>query len=408
MKLALYADRVIDGSGSDPIPDAVVLVDGTRIARVGPVNATPVAPDYRAVRLAGCTLLPGLVDMHVHLCLDSDPKKSWDHASEPEAWTMAMMVQSARQHLRAGVTTVRDLGSRGGAALELRDAIDAGLVIGPRVAACGQVITKTGGHLHFIGRQVDGPWETVKGVREQARRRADVIKFMATGGAMTRATATSSDGLTVEEMRAGIEEAHRNGMRAAAHGLGTAGIHNAIAAGADSVEHGTNLDAQAIEAMRKQGTVLVSTLAVNHFLDRATPADGIASHVLEKVQKLGETRRAGFKAAVAAGVRIAAGTDAGCPTIPHGSLVVELTLMHELGLSRSDAILAGTRWAAELIGWEDRIGTVAPGRLADVVAVEGDPLRDLGALRKIVAVFKDGRLVAPVDALEYLPAASRA
>ncbi len=408
MKLALYADRVVDGSGSDPIPNTVVLVNGPRIEHLGPACSTNVSQDYRAVRFPGGTLLPGLIDMHVHLCLDADPRKSWDHPNEPEAWTMAVMVQSSRLQLRAGVTTVRDLGSRGGLAVDLRDAIDAGLVAGPRVAASSYVITKTGGHGHWMGREVDGPWDTVKGVREQARRRADVIKFMATGGAMTRATGTNSDGLTVEEMRAGVEEAHRNGMRAAAHGLGNGGIRNAVAAGVDTIEHGAHLDPETIERMRKQGTALVSTLAVNHFLDRATPADGIASHVLEKVQVLGEARRASFKAAVSAGVRIAAGTDAGAPAIPHGLLVTELELMHGLGVSRSDAILAGTRWAAELIGWEDRIGTVAPGRLADLIAVEGDPLRDLAALRKVVAVFKDGRLVAPVDALEYLPAVSRA
>jgi imidazolonepropionase-like amidohydrolase len=391
---------LFDGTGAPPRTGMDVLVEGGRVAAVG--SGLTARPDADVLDLAGRWLMPGLIDCHVHITFAGDPQEaeraSTVHTAEL-AWTAA---ENARRTLEAGVTTVRDLGARDGVAILLRDAIAAGRLPGPRMRAAGAIICMTGGHGWWIGRQADGPDDVRRAVREQLRAGADCIKFTATGGVMTPRVDPRAASFTEAELAAGVEEAHKAFVRAAAHAQGTQGIKNAVRAGIDSIEHGIFLDDEVIEEMKRRGTFLVPTLAAPENISRHGLAAGIPAYMVEKSDRVREAHRDSFRRAVRAGVRIAMGTDAGTPFNRHGANAEEVALMVACGMEPTAALLAATREAAELLDLAHEMGTVTPGRWADLLILDGDPLQDIRVLcdaARIAGVLKGGQWVRRAPAL---------
>jgi imidazolonepropionase-like amidohydrolase len=313
--------------------------------------------------------------------------------SESDATTALRAAVHAKKTLESGVTTVRDMGGKNYIDLALRDAIAGGMIPGPRMLASGRPVVMTGGHGWPMAREADGPDEVRKAVREQLKAGADVIKLMATGGVMTPGVEPGSPQLTLEELKAGVEEAGKAGRRTASHAQGTTGIKNAVLAGITSIEHGIFLTDEVIELMLERGTYLVPTLVAPYWIVKKGRAAGIPDYAVKKSEDVIEAHLASFRKALAAGVKIAFGTDAGTPFNEHGANTFELELMVENGMSPMQALEAGTRVSAELLGIADKVGTLEPGKLADVVVVAGNPLDDIKAVREVRLVIKEGRIV---------------
>jgi imidazolonepropionase-like amidohydrolase len=389
--MILRGATLIDGTGAPPVRDRAVVVTDRRIAAV--VADRP--PREGAVLdLGGLTLLPGLINCHVHLCLSGDADPSRMLSDESYAATVVNAVVRARRTVEAGVTTVRDLGGREYAEIAVRDGVRAGLIPGPRTLCAGRAVCITGGHgWRMVGRQADGPDDLRKAVREQLRAGADVIKLVATGGVMTPGVDPRAAQLTLEELRAGVDEAHRARRRAAAHAMADEGIAWCLDAGIDTIEHGVFLTEALAARMATQGTALVATLIAPHAIVEGGLAAGIPEFAVNKSLALRERHLESFRLALRAGVTIAAGTDAGTPLNPHGSVVPELALMIGAGMAPLQALRAATSVAAQVLGIASETGSIAPGLAADLIAVEGDPATDVKALDAIRLVIADGRTV---------------
>jgi imidazolonepropionase-like amidohydrolase len=384
---------VIDGLGGEPRRDWAVAVEGGRIAWIGPAAQAPAFRPEAVIDGAGRSLLPGMINCHVHLCNDGAADLFGQVLNDTIPIATIRSVLNARLTLRAGITTVRDCGAANQIAIEIGKAVDRGLIEGPRVRAAGRVVTMTGGHGHFIGREADGPDEVRKAVRAEIKGGANFIKVMATGGVLTPGVDPSQTALTIEEMTAAVEEAHKAGRPAASHAIGNGGIKNALKAGIDSVEHGFYLDDEAINLALKQESFLVPTLiAVDQIVNHGT-AGGIPDWAVTKAEGESGHHRESFVMAVKSGVRIAAGTDAGTPFNPHGDLALELAKMVEFGLPPMLALVAATSNAAKLLRMDGEIGSVEKGKLADLILVDGDPLQDIGVMRRPSLVMKSGRIV---------------
>jgi imidazolonepropionase-like amidohydrolase len=300
----------------------------------------------------------------------------------------------ARQTVEAGVTTVRDLGGREYAEIAVRDAVRAGAIAGPRMLCAGRAVCITGGHgWRMLGRQADGPDDLRRAVREQLRAGADVIKLVATGGVMTPGVDPRAAQLTLDELRAGVDEAHRARRRAAAHAMADEGIAWCLDAGIDTIEHGVFLTESLATRMARQGAALVATLIAPHAIVEGGHAAGIPDFAVKKSITLRERHLESFRIAMRAGVAIAAGTDAGTPLNPHGSLVPELALMIGAGMEPLQALRAATSVAARVLGLDHETGTIAPGLAADLLAVEGDPASDVKTLDAVRLVIAEGRTV---------------
>jgi imidazolonepropionase-like amidohydrolase len=390
-RMILRGATLIDGTGTTPVRGRAVVVEDRRIAAV--------VPDAQAgagetLDLGGLTLLPGLINCHTHLALSGDADPARTLADEPYATTVIQATLRARANVEAGVTTIRDLGGREYAEISVRDAVRAGLIPGPRILSAGRGICMTGGHgWRMLGRQADGADDVRKAVREQLRAGADVIKLLATGGVMTPGVDPSSPQLTLEELRAGIDEAHKARRRAAAHAQAEEGIALCLEAGIDTIEHGIFLTEALAARMAQQGTALVATLIAPHAIVAGGVAAGIPDFAVKKSLVVRERHLEAFRIAMRAGVTIAAGTDAGTPLNPHGTLVPELALMVGAGMAPLEAIRAATSVAARVLGLEAETGLVTPGLAADLIAVEGDPTADVKALDAVRLVIADGRIV---------------
>jgi imidazolonepropionase-like amidohydrolase len=382
--------RLIDGTGR-VWERAAIRVEGDRIAAVTEAVVPPA--DEEILDLRGKTAMPGLINCHTHLCLDGspDPMTAWKQRSLTE--NVLVAAQHAEATLQAGVTTVRDLGGWDGVDLGLKKAVHDGLVLGPRMLVSGKLLCMTGGHGHWMGREVDGPDEVRKGAREQLKAGADVIKVMATGGVMTAGVEPGSAQLTYEELRAAIEEAEKAGKLTATHAIGNAGIKNAIQAGIDSVEHGCYQDDETIDRMSERGTFFVPTLAAAYHIIERGVKSGIPAFMIEKTKRVSDAHLESFRRAREASVRIAAGNDGGTPFNQAGNLVSELERMVEAGMSPAEALAAAHRVAAELLRLSDQIGTVEPGKLADLVVLDADPLADISAVRQVHMVIKAGQRI---------------
>ncbi|NHT19581.1 amidohydrolase family protein [Cellulomonas sp. IC4_254] len=404
--LLLRDVRLIDGTGADPRPATDVLVADGLIVAVGPTGT--VVPGWATAdpaRLAvvdgvGRTLLPGFLDCHVHVST-LPGGDTLGTVLAPESLLTLRSVPHLSATLDAGVTTARDLA---GADSGFRDALEQGLVRGPRLQVAIRILSITGGHGDWrtiegtpldtgpgAGAVADSPAEFVRAVREVLRQGADWVKVAATGGMGSPRSHPESGGLSEPELRAVVEEADRHGgVGVAAHAQGAAGIAAAVRAGVRSVEHGYLVDDATIDLMGERGTWLVPTLST---LTRPI-ADGVAPWVAAKRRALKETARERLHAAISAGVPVALGTDAGIA--PHGTNLTELALLVEHGLSPAAAVVAGTSGAARMLGLADQVGTVAPGLRADLVLTDVDPLTSIDALadpRRVRLVVQDGRVV---------------
>lgn len=388
--LVLSGARIIDGTGTEPVRGRSVVVEKGIITAV---VEDARAPRGNGVDLAGHTLLPGLINCHVHLCLGAEADPVRPLREEPLGLTAIKALLRARETARAGVTTVRDLGGREYVEIAVRRAIQEGLIDGPRIVAAGRPVCMTGGHGHWLAREADGPDDARKAVREQLKAGADVIKIIATGGVMTPGVEPGSPQLTLDEMRAAIEEASRAGRRTAAHAMASSGISDAIAAGITSIEHGIYLTEEIVAHMRRDGTFLVPTLNAPAAIASGGLAAGIPGFMVRKSEVVVPAHVASFQLAHRAGVRIAAGADSGTPLNFHGSLLPELTLMVKYGMTPLEAIRAATVTAADCLGLGEVTGRVAPGYAADLIAVAGDPAERIEALADLKLVLVSGRVL---------------
>lgn len=381
---------IVDGTGAAPVPGQALIIEGRRISWIGPSERLPEGSAAGAVDVGGGTAMPGLINCHVHLTADGSPDL-FGQVSRDSVTTAALRgYLNLQQTLEHGITSVRDCGAASNIAIDLAAAVADGLIPGPRIKAAGRVITMTGGHGHFIGREADGPDAVRQATRAEIKCGAHFIKAMATGGVLTPGVVPTQTALQQDELEQVAREAHNAGRRAACHAIGNAGIKNAIRAGIDSIEHGFYLDDEALQLAIDNGAVLVPTLiAVNQIVSNGK--DGaIPEWVVEKAESESGHHRESFAAAVRSGMRIAAGTDAGTPFNPHTYLAQELALMVEYGMRPMDAVVAATRTAAENLDLGPDVGTLEVGRLADVIVVDGDPTTDITAVARVQLVVKDG------------------
>ena len=382
----LLRDARLLSGGEERVGD--LRVEGDRIEAVGDLDPWS---DEQCVDLDGRTLVPGLVDAHVHFSLSGETSVE-SVVGVSEAELALVEARNARKTLLSGVTGVRSMGALG-VDLHLKRAVDRGDIRGPRMVANDRSITITGGHGPHLGREIDGPVDARKAVREQVKRGADFIKFMTTGGVTTPGTDPDTVALTDDELDALVDETHRHGLHAATHVHGAEGAKAAAMAGVDTIEHGTFLDDEAIELLVAEDVTLVPTLSAPYYIVRnvewATPDSA------RKTEDIYERHIDSFRRAVDAGVRIAGGTDAGTPFNAHGANASEVTFMIEHGLSPQGALRAMTETAAEAVGL-DGCGTLEPGTYADLLVIAGDPLTDSTRLNDPEVVIHGGEVVAGI------------
>ena len=405
--LVLHAARLLDGTGGDARTDVAVVVRDGRIERVSPWAGFRVPGGARTVELGDATLVPGFIDCHVHLTEEVTRGWEFEAVKGMPADAALLGVVSAQKTLRAGFTTVRNLGDRGGESVALRNAVDRGLLPGPRIVTARRMLTITGGHgdwsggfrpgLSLLGFDppeagvCDSPDACRAAVRTQVKYGADVIKISATGGVLSSGDEIGARQFSDEELQAIVSEAHLLGRKVAAHAHGTAGIKAAVLAGVDSIEHGSILDDETIRLMKERGTALVPTLMAGEAVEAAARAGALPDFAVAKALAVRPLMLGSFRKAVAAGVRVAFGTDSAVS--PHGKNAHEFELMVEGGMTPAAALKAATKTAAELLGRDAEIGTIAAGKVADLVAVPGDPRQDIAVLLRPVAVFQAGREV---------------
>jgi imidazolonepropionase-like amidohydrolase len=382
---------LLDGRGAPPVPDAWLVVADDRIIEIG-AGTRPAGPFDVTVDLDGRTCLPGLIDLHTHLCWDGSRDPVEVNLREGRDLTLLRMVGHARETLARGVTTIRDVGCVDDLSLALDGAIRAGAVPGPRLIASGRTIIMTGGHDPFWGLACDGPWACVTGVRGQVSRGARVIKVAATGGVYGRAEGeeVGTSELGLDELAAICREAHRLGLRVASHAVGQAGIDHSVEAGCDTIEHGIFASEAALRRMAADGRFLTPTL----FIYRTIAEGAAPDYAVRKAVACARQHPDTVARARALGVRITAGSDAGSPGAPHPALFAELyDLVARGGLTPLETITAATGTNARALGLEAEIGTLAPARRADLLVVEGDPSTDITALERPWAVMQAGRWV---------------
>jgi imidazolonepropionase-like amidohydrolase len=402
---AIKAGTLIDGTGAAPVKNAVLLIQGERITAAGANVAIP--RGAAVIDLSGATVLPGFIDAHVHLAGRTIGDGDWQHSRLTEMPSQLALLGAAhaQQTLEAGFTTVRVVGSVHFGDLALRNAITAGWIPGPRIVGAGVPFGIRGGHcdetdglqpdaLEHEAGVAEGVADGIDAVRDAVRYMvkygADVIKICATGGVLSLTDSAGLQQYSEEEMRAIVETATLLQRRVAAHAHGTAGIKAAVRAGVTSIEHGSILDSEAVALMKAHGTWLVPTLLAGVTVESLATAGRLPPPIAAKALAIAPRMRASFRLALDAGVKIALGTDAG--VMRHGSNAREFELMVKYGMTPMQAIVAGTLSGATLLGTEQNVGSIAPGKYADLVAVRGDPLQDITALQHVDFVMKGGTI----------------
>jgi imidazolonepropionase-like amidohydrolase len=405
--IALLGGVLIDGSGEDPISDSAILVAGAKVEKVGRKDRVRLPRGSQALDVTGQTVMPGMMDLHVHLNLgelDAVIPSVGLQTGLADPWPLRGIkaFAYARRALEAGFTTLRDVGDMGNVAVSVRNAINSGIVEGPRVISCGQFLTTTGGHVDLmplwlrrtdeVTNVADGVDGVIQAVRRQWKMKNDWVKFYATGGLMDP---EDKQEFTEDEMGALVGEAHSRAMPVCAHCMYAKGTLAALRAGIDSVEHGTDLTEEIVDLMVKNGTYLVPTLTAPDVIVTKGREFGMPTWYVERMQPHLESQIRSFGIALQKGVRIATGTDAGFNAILHGTSARELQYLVRHGMTPMQAIVAATASSAALLRKQHVLGTIEPGKLADIIVVDGNPLEDITILQdkaKISLVIKEGSL----------------
>ena len=389
-----YGGNIFVGNGH-VLENASVIVEGEKIVKVAR-NLDNISRNAKKISLNGCTLMPGLIDCHTHICLDSSIDPFETSKKDSLSKRILKVARNAEKTLFSGVTTIRDMGGIDGVDLEIRNAINSGIIPGPRILASGKLICTTGGHGWPIGREADGVDEIVKAVREQIKNGADLIKFMVTGGAMTAGSDPGAVQINERELEAGIKEAQKAGKKTAAHAKGAKGIVIALRAGIDSIEHGTILTEEAISLMLKKNIPVIFTLSALYNIENQGIEAGLPNFLIDKALSYKPMRQQSILMAQKAGVVMAMGTDAGTPLNHHGNNPNELVRLVEIGYSPLQALMSATGIAAKVIGMDHCLGTIEEGKIADIIILEGDPLKDISLFStkcSLKLIAKEGQIV---------------
>ena len=404
-KTVIHAGNLFNANNGSIEPEMTIFIEDDKITDVIEGYVNPEIDDTY-LDLTGYFVLPGLIDMHVHLTNLSSNKAYLERVTLNPADYAIRATKNAENTLNAGFTTVRNLGDSNSITISLRNAINNGIVIGPRIFSSGQTISSTGGHgdsTNSLNQQLTrdlGPKDGVinsetdafKAVRSRYKENADLIKITATGGVLSNAKDGQNPQMTIKEISAIVEAAKDYGFKVAAHAHGSEGIKRATIAGVDSIEHGTLMDKEGAEMMREKGTFYVPTLLAGKWVaDKALIKDYYPPFVEKKALEIGPKLQSTFSMALQAGVRIAFGTDSGVS--PHGENAKEFSLMVQGGMSEKDSILSATMSAAQLLGESDNVGSISAGKYADIIGVSGNPLEDIKKLETIDFVMKGGEVV---------------
>jgi imidazolonepropionase-like amidohydrolase len=397
--LVVTAARMVDVLAGQELERPQIVIAAERIEKVGR-QGDPVPADAHRIDLPGQTLLPGLIDMHVHLT--SDPRFSGYRALQfTDSFWMTVGVANARATLEAGFTTVRNVGSRSYDDVGLKQGIERGYIAGPRIVPATYALGSTGGHCDATqfppsittpATQIaNSPDEYRMLVRKMRKYGAEVIKVCMTGGVLSKGDSVGAQQLSFEEIKAVVDEAHRLGLRVAVHAHGTEGINDALRAGVDTIEHASLADAESFKLAKQHAAWFDMDIYNDDYILAEGPNNGVYPESLAKEKIIGLKQRQTFRAAHAAGVRMLFGTDAG--VYPHGQNARQFAKMVEWGMTPMEAIQAATRNAAEALGRTADLGAIAPGRYADLIAVAGDPLNDIHTLENVTLVIKGGQVV---------------
>lgn len=401
--VVLRAARLIDGTGKAPVKNGVVVVTGDKITAVGETDSVTIPTGAKIIDFGDATLLPGFIDAHTHISIRvlGDPDRGTSSVKDYASFGAILGVGNSARMLMAGFTSIRNVGAYSFDDMALRKAVNEGWIIGPRMQNAGYAIGMTGGHCdengyrpglmdHSIKEGVaDGPEQVRAAVRYQIKSGADVIKTCATGGVLSEGDAVGTTEYTFEELKALIDEASKLGRKVAAHAHGTEGIKLATRAGVASIEHCSFLDEEGAKLMAERGTFLVPTLMAGEAVERLAKSGVLKGLIREKALAAAAAMRTATRLAIANKVPIALGTDAG--VIPHGTNGHEFTLLVDWGgMLPLEAISAGTLNGAKLLGWDKHLGSLTVGKWADIVAVPGDPTKDIRNLEKPIFVMKNG------------------
>jgi imidazolonepropionase-like amidohydrolase len=398
--VAIRAGKMIDTVAGVTLNDQVIVIEGERVKAVGPAASTSIPPGATVIDWSKLAVLPGLIDAHTHLTGDAT-KHGYSALGISNMRAALYGVRAARLTLEAGFTTVRNVGADDFGDVALRDGINDGDYPGPRMLVSGNPLGIKGGHCdnnllppeyNDVSRGVaDGPWAARAKVREMVKYGVDLIKICASGGVLSKGDESGAQQYTLEEMQAIVAEAHKLGRKVAAHAHGTSSIRDAIIAGVDSIEHASLIDEEGIRLAREKGTYLVMDIYNDDYILQEGAKVGILEESLAKERALGQLQRDNFRKAFLGGDKMAFGTDSG--VYPHGDNAKQFYYMLKYGMTSMQAIQAATVNAADLLGWKNRVGSISPGKYADIIAVEGDPGKDATVLTHVKFVMKGGKMV---------------
>ena len=397
---AIRAGKLVDVVVGKVLNDQTIVISGERITAVGPGASTGVPAGAELIDLSRATVLPGLIDVHTHLT-GNPLLHGYRGLGEADIRAALYGARSARVTLEAGFTSVRNVGASGYGDVALRDAINDGDIIGPRMLVSAYAIGIQGGHcdenllppeFNYTGKGVaDGPWAARSKVREMVKYGADLIKICASGGVLSKGDEAGAQQYTLEEMKAIVEEAHKLGRKVAAHAHGASSIRDAILAGVDSIEHASLIDEEGIRLAREKGTYLSMDIYDDDYILQEGAKAGMLPESLRKEKEIGQLQRDNFRKAFQGGARMAFGTDAG--VYPHGDNAKQFFYMIKYGMTSMQAIQSATINAADLMGWKNKVGSIAVGKFADIIAVDGDAAADATLLTRVKFVMKGGIVV---------------